>query len=1043
MNLGMKKVVSGIALLVFGVLSGQTPFLDSYYENPAVQEINRLPMRATYFPYESTERAFENQPEKSERFLSLNGIWKFLWKEDFKQLPTDFFKESYNDTSWDDFKVPATWEFNGYGTPIYVNEKFEFAVKNPQPPNIPDSINQPVGAYRKVIEIPEKWQDKEVFIHLGAVKSAFKLYVNGQFVGFGKDSKLPSEFDLTPFIKQGKNVIALEVRRWSDASFLEAQDMWRLSGIMRDCYLYARPKLHFFDYESLSELTNDYKDGVMRLRVQAFNNTDDNQEDSSIEATLFDQQGQKIWQETQKIPKLKKSFGKAENQFMAKIPNVKSWTAETPNLYDLQLILKDKKGQIQEVIRRKTGFRSVEIKGNVFLINGMPVKLKGVNRHDASSKTGQVVSKEEMLKDVKLMKELNINAVRTSHYPNDPYFYELCDQYGLYVMDEANVENHGMHYAFDRTLANHPDWEKAHLMRVIRMVQRDKNHPSIFSWSMGNESGNGWNFYQAYKAVKGIDPSRPVHYELASGDWNIDMESRMYRSIDFLVNYAENNPKKPFVLCEYAHAMGNSVGNFQEYWDVYEKYPSLMGGFIWDWMDQGVEKMVNGKRIFGYGGDWGDENTPSDNNFLNNGVVGPYHTLHPHAYEVRKVHQFIGFSYRKNILTVQNKYFFQDLSNFEIQWELLKDGKLVQNGVFKHLDVKPQQRKEYKLKVKTDNTAEYILRVTAFTKAQEGVLEAGTALAFGEFFLTPYRAKNDVSESVNVAVNENDKEIRIQNQYFTAIISKEKGILTDYTANGKVIFKQGPYANFWRPATDNDFGAGLQHKLAKLKDADKQAVVERIEVAHTHSSQVKVTIVKKMIDQSLMFVQNLIFDGKGGLQVENEFTPLKTDDKMLTFKIGNHLVLPVDFKEIEWYGRGPWESYADRKTAALVGLYKGTIEEEYHPYLRPQESGNKTDVRYAKITRADGSGFRIQSTKKLLNVNVLPYEPDQLFPGMKKGQTHSGSLEFSENIHLDVDLQQLGVGGNNSWGELPIEKYRLYLYKPYSYTYRIIPFNKE
>ncbi|MGP2569562.1 glycoside hydrolase family 2 TIM barrel-domain containing protein [Ornithobacterium rhinotracheale] len=1041
----MKKMLIGLSFLCAMSMQAQQaekPYLDPYYENPAMQEENRLPMRATYFPYESVELAKKNDPSASSRFLDLNGTWKFKWVKDRKQLPKDFYSTKFNDAKWDNFKVPATWEFNGYGTPIYVNESFEFAMKNPQPPNIPDSIDQPAAAYRRVIDIPSSWDGKEIFIHLGAVKSAYKLYVNGKYVGFGKDSKLPSEFNLTPYVKPGKNLIALEVRRWSDASFLEAQDMWRLSGITRDCYLYARPKMHFFDYESISQLINHYKDGEMRLRVQAFNNTDENQEKSTIEANLYDDQGKKVWTGKQALSRLKMPHGKTENQFLANIPNAKPWTAETPNLYTLELILRDKDGKLQEVIRRPTGFRTVEIKGPLFLINGVPVKIKGVNRHDANSKTGQIISREDMEKDVKMMKELNMNAVRTSHYPNDPYFYDLCDKYGLYVMDEANVENHGMFYSADKTLANKPEWEKAHVMRITRMEQRDKNHPSIFAWSMGNESGNGWNFYQGYKALKGLDPSRPIHYEIAARDWNIDMESRMYRDPQFLIDYVNSNPTKPFIQCEYSHAMGNSLGGHQEYWDLYEKYPSLMGGFIWDWMDQGVEKKVNGKTIYGYGGDWGDKNTPSDNNFLNNGVIGPNHTLHPHAYEVRCVQQFIGFTYRNGIVNVKNKYFFKSLDNFIIHWQLLKDGKVVNEGDFEPTGIAAQKSKNYKLPFTAGNDGEYILQLTAYTKAKEGILDAHTPLAFGEFVLSQYRRQAYTPQQATINVDENAQNISISDANFSATISKTKGRLENYTVDGKVIFEQGPYANFWRPGTDNDFGARLPKNYKNLKDADQNGEVESVSYKALNTGEIQVIIVKKLVDKTIQFTQTLTFDAAGSILVDNKYTPLKNDDKAISFKIGTHMILPTDFTNIEWYGRGPWESYQDRKQSAMVGLYKGAIKDQYHPYIRPQESGNKSDVRYAKITRNDGSGFTIEPQSVFLNINALPYAPEQLYPGEEKGQTHSGELEYDKNVHLDIDLNQLGLGGINSWGSLPLEKYRVYLYKPYEYSYRIIPFNQ-
>lgn len=637
--------------------TSSTAIFGSVFENPSVQEDNRMPMKVNYFPYESLEKARSGNKESSIRFMSLNGYWQFLWVPDYKKLPQDFADPNVDVSHWKNFPVPANWEFNGYGVPIYVNEKFEYALKNPSPPDIPDSIDQPAAVYRKSINIPETWKNQQVYLYLGAVKSAFRLYVNGVYVGMGKDSKLESEFDLTTYIKPGENVLTLEVRRWSDGSYLEAQDMWRVSGITREVYLYARPKVHIYDWESGATLSNGYRDGKLQLRTQVWNLTDTPKNEYQLHSALYDDNGRKVWNASQTTYGLKRPFGKTEIQFDATISNINSWSAETPNLYRLELILTDSKGMIQEVISKKIGFRTVEIANAQILINGKPVLFKGVNRHETHPETGQVVSKESMLQDIKLMKALNVNAVRTSHYPNDPYWYELCDQYGLYVMDEANVENHGMHYDLARTLGNDPDWEKAHLMRIGRMIIRDRNHPSIFSWSMGNESGSGWNFYQSYKMAKSLDSSRPIHYERSEGEWNIDIESSMYKDITFLENYAQNNPKKPFLLCEYAHAMGNSIGNLQEYWDVFEKYPVLQGGFIWDWVDQGKFKKEGDITIVGYGGDWGPAGTPSDNNFLANGIIASDRTLHPHAYEVRKVHQNIAFERKDSKLEIRNKYF--------------------------------------------------------------------------------------------------------------------------------------------------------------------------------------------------------------------------------------------------------------------------------------------------------------------------------------------------------------------------------------------------
>ncbi|PVY43765.1 glycoside hydrolase family 2 TIM barrel-domain containing protein [Pontibacter virosus] len=1022
----------------------QQPYLDPVYENPAIQEENRLPMRASYFPFEDAAKAAAGDKAKSSRFMSLNGMWKFHWVEDYKQLPQNFYATNFSDKSWKEFPVPANWEFNGYGVPIYVNPFYEFNMKNPQPPDIPDHIDQPAGAYRRVVTLPANWNNQRVFIHLGAVKSAFKLYVNGKYVGLGKDSKLESEFDITPYVQPGQNLIALEVRRWNDGSYLEAQDMWRVSGISRDTYLYTRPNVHLYDYVTNASLANGYRDGVMNLHVTAWNNTDENKERYSVGAALYDADGRKVWSAQQNAWGLKMKQGKTELRFNATVANAKAWSAETPHLYRLEVTLSDADGKVQEVISRNMGFRTVEIKNTQILVNGKPVMFKGVNRHETHPETGQVVSREAMLEEVKLMKQLNVNAVRTSHYPNDSYFYELCDLYGLYVMDEANVESHGMHYDLGRTLANEPEWELAHLTRIGRMIRRDRNHPSIFSWSLGNEAGNGWNFYRGYELAKSLDPSIPVHYELASGDWNTDIYSKMYRTPEEVIAYAQSNPTQPYLLCEYAHAMGNSIGNFKEYWDIFESYPVLQGGFIWDWVDQGVYRMKDGKKILGYGGDWGDKNTPSDNNFLINGVIGADRTFHPHSYEVRKVYQEIAFTLNKNQLGVRSKYFFRTLDNFKLNWTLLRDGKAVKSGTINELTVQPGQSVRLTLPdeaIKTDTTNEYYLQVKAVLKTDEGVLKAGTELAFEEFALSKpvppaYAASNDKINVTNGA-----SAIELGNKSFSLAVDKKTGNITSYKANGKTILESGPRINFWRPGTDNDFGANLQKRLRALKDADDKAVVKKVSVETLADGQVQVSIEKELLDGGLKYEQTLIADGKGALTVKNNVQPLK-ELKMMTFKVGNHMTLPTDFKNIEWYGRGPWESYWDRKTSALVGQYKGSISEQYHPYVRPQESGNKSDVRWAKISRKDGSGIIIQHIDTLLNVSALPYSPDQLFPGFDKHQTHSGSLEPDKNIHLHVDLQQLGIGGNNSWGLLPMDKYKLFLNKPYYYEYRIVPVKK-
>ncbi len=1011
--------------------------LDSIFENPAVQEINRMPMRASYFPFESVAKAQKGVQQTSKRFLSLNGLWSFLWKEDYRKLPSDFYKLEFKEVNWKQLPVPSNWEIQGYGIPIYVNASYEFSPKNPNPPDIPDSLAQNAGLYRKTFELPHQWQGQQVYLHLGAVKSAFKLYLNGHFVGVGKDSKLASEFDLTPFLVKGKNLLAMEVRRWTDASYLECQDMWRFSGITRDCYLYTRPKTHFYDLSIISGLDSNYTNGKLTLSAEVWNEDKIDASAYQVSVQLFDKE--KLLYEAQKATVgLKKSFGKTVLQFKTQVPQVKAWSAETPYLYRLQIVLHNAEGKVLEAINRFIGFRTVTIEGSNLLVNGQRILFKGVNRHETDPHTGQVVSRETMENDVKQMKALNFNAVRTSHYPNDPYFYELCDQYGLYVMDEANIESHGMHYEMDKALGNDPEWEYAHLLRMKRMLIRDKNHPSVLFWSMGNESGNGWNFYKGYQLLKGLDPSRPIHYELAHYDWNTDIESRMYRRIPFLKEYALSHHSKPFLQCEYAHAMGNSIGNFQEYWNVYEHYPKLQGGFIWDFIDQGIyQTLPNGNKILAYGGDFGNKNTPSDNNFLINGVISSDRSWHPHAYEVRKVQQEIGFTYENNQLKLRNKHFFKDLSNYEVQWQLFREGVPIQSGMLGILAVPPQNETTFKLPpLKTDNTAEYLLRCTAFLKQDEGLLKKGTELAFAEFPITTYSPQKVMTSNTPLEITETAEHILIHNQQYSVTINKRLGKWISFQVNKEELFApKGLEVCLWRPGTDNDFGANLPKKLEALHEADSKADSIRVRVERVNTEQVKVILQKLLVDRSISYTQELLFEGRPAVTVRNQFSPLK-EDKTLAFKIGNHLNL-MPFERIQWYGRGPWESYSDRKTAALVGLYEGSIVEQYHPYVRPQETGNKTEVRWAKLSKKKGANLSIYSIEKLLNVNALPYSPEQLFPGIERGQTHSAALTPDKYTHLDIDLQQLGLGGDNSWGHLPMEPYLLYLYQPYEYSYRL------
>ena len=1022
------------------------PRLDSLFENPAIQEINRMPMRANYFPYETAALAKAGDTAHSTRYLSLNGMWRFHWVNKPELLPTNFYTLQYNDKGWVDFPVPANWEFKGYGIPIYTNIPYEFAPKSPNPPDIPDGNDQPTAGYRKSFQLPVAWKGMKVYLHLGAVKSAFRLYVNGKEVGLGKDSKLESEFDLTDYVNEGNNLIAMEVRRWTDGSFLECQDMWRLSGISRDCYLYARPELHLYDFFSKASLINNFSDGNLDIELQAWNESAAKGGNYKVQVQLLDNSGNKIVDTIQSTYGLKRSKGsKTELHFHNTFPHAQNWSAEIPYLYQLQITLLSDKSEVVEVIYKKIGFRNVEIKNGQLLVNGKAVYIKGVNRHESDPISNQVISHERMLQDVIEMKRMNINAVRNSHYPDDAYWYDLCNQYGLYMVDEANIESHGMGYDLEKTLANDPVWELAHLTRMKRMVLRDKNNPCIILWSMGNEAGNGYNFYQGYHLIKEMDPSRPIHYERAGMDWNTDVICPMYPSPDYLAKYGSSKPTRPLIMCEYAHAMGNSVGNFQDYWDIIERYPSLQGGFIWDWVDQGMELVKNGKKVWGYGGDWGPEGTPSDNNFLCNGLVAPDRRWNPHAYEVQRVYQNIKFRLldaKQGTIEIKNGYFFKDLTDYTLVFSVLKDGKVVQQGTPMQLHAKAGEIENIQLPlIFNEQGGEYYLQVAVSVNNAQ-LLENKTVLARDEFKLTEAKLPAYVASKVkiNELANENNRLV-LGNKQFSLVFDKQTGNISSYKAGGKEILSAGPQPNFWRAPNDNDYGAVLQKQLVEWKDAGAKATFTRFAYEpQNEAGWAKITVEKSIFQGDASYTQEFTVDGAGALKVANSFHPQKGNHRML-FRVGNHLQLPLDFINLAWYGRGPGESYWDRKSTSFVAQYSGAIKDQYYPYIRPQESGNKTDVRWAKITRKDGTGIMVVATDTLLNVNVLPYSADQLYSGPEKKQYHSGELEPDSQIHLDIDLQQMGLGGINSWGELPLVKYRL-PYKDYQYSYIIIPIKK-
>ncbi len=1038
-------------LLVINSHAQQLPY---ELQAPEVVSVNRMPMRANAFAFESIDLATKASREKSKNFLSLNGDWKFNWVNDPRKRPYDFYAIGFDDSKWTNFPVPANWELNGYGLPIYVNQPYEFAghakrygALNP-PFDIP-ADNNPVGSYRKKFIVPEEWlNNRQVFIHLGAVKSAFFIWINGQKVGYSEDSKLAAEFDITRHLKKGENLVALQVYRWSDASYLECQDMWRISGIERDVFLYSTPKLDLRDFKITSNLDEHYSHGLFTFNGQIHNYKIDkgtlhsNSDTISVELTLKDNDGEIVYSSNATTSVL----GNYKNSVELKgtITNVKQWSAELPYLYDLLIVLKDNKGNILQAIPQKVGFRTIEIKERNVLVNGKRVFFKGVNRHEHHPRRGHVLSKEDMLKDIEMMKKLNINAVRHSHYPPDPYWLELCDKYGLYVIDEANIESHGLGYDLSVSLGNNKEWRNAHLERIQRMYERDKNHCSVLKWSLGNEAGNGANFYEAYEWLKSVD-SRPVQYERAEGDYNTDILVPQYPGPNSMENFAKSNPSRPMIMSEYAHIMGNSLGNFQDYWDVIENNPYLQGGFIWEWIDQSIDTVKNGKRIKAYGGDFPlegpvDENL-SDNNFCVKGVVTAYRELTPMAIEVKKVHQSIKSKLTgKYQLLVKNGYFFRNLDNVKLTWSLLENGRAVEKGEVGSLKIGAQDSATITLnsKYKQKDGREYFLNVNYTLIRNEPLIEAGHELAYDQFPVSGSYLNSTSPETKRpVRISETARDVSVKGDDFEVIFDKSTGIMTSYTRNGARVLSQGPTPSFWRAPTDNDIGAGFNRSLRSWRKAFEQGTTTSVKASSIANITVEIVVNKSVNNGDAKVEQRYEIYGDGSIRVQNSIDPVKGNHRLL-LRVGTDLVLNKQFSNIKFYGLGPGENYWDRHASATVAVYDQKLTDQYYPYARPQESGNKTGIRWVDFTNAKGKGLRFEMTDTLLSFSSLPYSLDDLDPAIDKKQFHSGELIERNEIYVHIDLRQTGVQGIDSWGAWPMEKYRI-PFKRHQHSYWIKP----
>lgn len=1041
----MKRLLAlQLCLLSALFARGQEPA--AYWENEFINEVNREPMHASYFAYPGRAAALRDEPAASPWYQSLDGTWKFKWVPKPADRPLGFWKTSYDDSHWADFKVPATWEVNGYGIPIYVNIRYDFDyLMKPDPPQVPHQYN-PVGSYRREVAVDSSWSGKDIYIHFGAVRSCFYLWVNGRFVGYSEDSKSPAEFNLTPYILPGeKNLIAFQVYRWSDGSYMEDQDMWRLAGVDRDVYLYARSKVHIRDVAITPDLTGGYRNGRLDVSLDFPGNAAGALKGYRAAITLLDSAGRQV-----AARRVSLSDSTAFKDIVLTVKHPHQWTAETPYLYTVLTTLETGDGRTVEVIPQKTGFRKVEIKGGVLYVNGKAILIKGANRHEMDPVSGQVVSRQRMRQDIRIMKENNINAVRTCHYPDDPYWYQLCDKYGLYVVDEANLETHGMGFG-KNSLSGKPDWFMQHLQRDQHVVERDKNHPSVIIWSMGNEAGMGVNFEKCYRWIRQRDPSRPVEYEPASRTPYSDIFCPMYTPPAEMSAHVRKGayPAKPFILVEYAHAMGNSEGGFHDYWDTIRKYyPRLQGGYIWDFVDQGFRKVTGrGDTIWAYGGDYGVD-MPSDQNFMCNGLVAPDRSLHPHMLEVKQVYQGIhttGVDPVHGRVSIYNEHFFTDLSGVYLQWQLVGDGRVIRSGRLDELKVGPRQKKTVDLHYTQPDSAyrEVYLNVYYRTKTRQGILPADWEVASDQIMVIRHPLPAlEIARSGDVRVTEAGDTISVSGDGFRILFSRRDGLMHSYKVQGVELIKAG-YSlkpNFWRPPTDNDYGAGFPALLVNWKRVSEDYALLDYTVDDSDPGMARL---RMHYDLPYVFATlDLTYriNGRGQVAVEESMKADTSHQVPMLPKFGMQLMLPKAFSRMQWYGRGPGESYQDRKDNAFVGLYQGDVSAQFHPYVRPQETANKSDVRWMKLTDPEGRGILITSDT-VLNLAARHYLDGDLDDGLQKQNSHSGELKERDMTVLSIDLQQMGLGCINSWGAWPMPQYRL-PYGDYAYRFMITPLVK-
>ena len=1017
--------------LMLGTVTAQTPD----WENPEVFAINKEETRTTALPYPSESMAVIDDYKSSPYYTSLDGTWKFHWVPKATDVLEGFYKEDYNVSNWADMPVPGNWEFHGFGTPIYVNTGFGFRAKPP----FTDRENTPVGAYRREFNIPDSWDGRRVFIHFEAGTNAMYVWVNGQKVGYTQNSKSPAEFDITQYIRKGKNTLACQVHKFSDGSYLEDQDMWRLGGINRHVYLYSSAQTRILDFFVHPDLDKSYKNGIFSVDIKLKNYSTD-AKNQSIEVSVIDKAGKKVLRKSQGIAIPANDI--AELKLSGNISNPLKWTAETPNLYTMLITLKEGNNVIEST-SHKIGFRKIEINDGQLFVNGKKVYFKGVNLHEFDANNGNVVTREIMMRNLQLMKELNINAVRTSHYPQPPLWYKLCDEYGMYLVDEANLESHGLGYGPDN-VSNFPEWKAQHMDRIIRLIERDKNHASVIFWSLGNEASNGKAFFDMYDWAKARDNSRPVQYEQAyQRDRNTDIICHMYPSWANMVRDAAKDLGRPYIMCEYAHAMGNSMGNFQEYWDLMRSSKNMQGGFIWEWYNHGYPtKDEQGRFYWAYGGDLNGYNQMNDNNFCMDGIISPDQKYIPHTYIVKKVYQDILFDEKdlnKGVVTIINDFKFTDITpnNYTFKWVLLKNGEAFAEGNF-DTSIKADTRKDVTLKlpvIEAQAGVEYFLQLYAYSRKKTEFIPSGFEVAKGEFVFSNnnYFVKGAADGTVDM--KEDSLKLSVSTGDVVYDFSIKDGLLglLNIMNGERRVFRELPRMNFWRAPTDNDFGSNDHYGLIVWNAASQNQMYkykgyEKVSDGVSIKYEVKPRGIEAKVD--LVYTVNK----DGSLTVDAKYQAL-SDELPEMMRFGMIMSLPVDVSDFTWYGRGPHENYADRKIDAFMGIWNGKVSEQAFEYYRPQETGNKTDVRWLTLKDKEGKGIEIIGAQPL-SVSATNSKPEDLDPGLTKKQQHWSDVMPRNTTVLCVDLLQRGVAGLNSWGAKPLDEYRL-TDKQYSYSYTI------